>query len=180
MAVHPQDFWGQLTQFTQQFQKLMAANPSMGQLPQMPNLPGMPPMFGASPVQGLNFDSAKLQHIQQQYLKESTELWQQALSAQTPTVGDRRFSGSAWQQNPVASFAAATYLLNTRTLMEMAEAVEGDEKTKARLRFAVEQWAAASAPSNFLAFNAEAQKKAIDTKGESIAKGVKNLMHDLQ
>jgi polyhydroxyalkanoate synthase len=31
---------------------------------------------------------------------------------------------------------------------------------------------AAMAPSNFLAFNAEAQKKALDTKGESIAKGM--------
>ena len=177
---HAQDFWGQLTQFTQQFQKLMAANPSMGQLPQMPTLPGMPPIFGASPVQGLNFDPVKLQSLQQQYLKEATDLWQQALSAQTPAVGDRRFSGDAWQQNPLASFAAATYLLNTRTLMEMAEAVEGDGKTKARLRFAVEQWAAASAPSNFLAFNAEAQKKAIDTKGESIAKGLQNLLEDMQ
>ena len=28
------------------------------------------------------------------------------------------------------------------------------------------------APSNFLAFNAEAQKKAIETQGESIAKGM--------
>jgi polyhydroxyalkanoate synthase len=39
---------------------------------------------------------------------------------------------------------------------------------------------AASAPSNFLALNAEAQKKAIETRGESIAKGMQNLLHDLQ
>ena len=39
---------------------------------------------------------------------------------------------------------------------------------------------AASAPSNFLAFNADAQKKAIDTQGESIAKGVQNLVHDIR
>jgi polyhydroxyalkanoate synthase len=38
---------------------------------------------------------------------------------------------------------------------------------------------AAMAPSNFLAFNAEAQKKAIETKGESIAKGMQNLLHDI-
>jgi polyhydroxyalkanoate synthase len=36
------------------------------------------------------------------------------------------------------------------------------------------------APSNFLALNPEAQKKAIDTKGESIAKGMQNLLHDLR
>jgi polyhydroxyalkanoate synthase len=43
----------------------------------------------------------------------------------------------------------------------------------------VEQWAAASAPSNFLAFNAKAQKLAIETQGQSIAKGLQNLIHDL-
>jgi polyhydroxyalkanoate synthase len=80
----------------------------------------------------------------------------------------------------MAAFSAATYLLNARTLMSLADAVEGDAKTRSRIRFAVEQWVAAAAPSNFLAFNAEAQKKAIDTNGESIAKGVKNLVHDLQ
>jgi polyhydroxyalkanoate synthase len=72
------------------------------------------------------------------------------------------------------------YLLNARTLMSMADAVEGDAKTKARVRFAVQQWIDASAPSNFLAFNAEAQKKAIETQGESIAKGVANLLHDIK
>jgi polyhydroxyalkanoate synthase len=92
----------------------------------------MPPSFGMPQGQGLNFDPTQLQNLQQQYLKEATDLWQQALSAQTPTVGDRRFTGEAWKHNPVASFAAATYLLNTRTLMSMAEAVQGDEKTKAR------------------------------------------------
>ncbi|NVO08247.1 MAG: class I poly(R)-hydroxyalkanoic acid synthase, partial [Rhodoferax sp.] len=78
------------------------------------------------------------------------------------------------------AYAAAVYMLNARTLMGMAEAVEADPKTRNRIRFAVEQWVAAAAPSNFLAFNAEAQKKAIETKGESIAKGVKNLVHDIQ
>lgn len=71
-------------------------------------------------------------------------------------------------------------MLNSQALMGMAEAVEGDEKTKARVRFAVEQWLAAAAPSNFLALNAEAQKKAIETQGESIAQGLQNLMHDMQ
>jgi polyhydroxyalkanoate synthase len=64
--------------------------------------------------------------------------------------------------------------------MAMADAVQGDAKTKSRVRFAVQQWIDASAPSNFLAFNAEAQKKAIDTQGESIAKGVANLLHDMK
>jgi polyhydroxyalkanoate synthase len=127
----------------------------------------------------LSFAPDKLRELQANYLKEATSLWNQGLSASSP-LKDRRFSGDAWAQNPVAAFTAATYLLNSRTLMSLAEALEADDKTRSRIRFAVEQWVAASAPSNFLAFNAEAQKKAMETQGESISKGVQNLLHDVQ
>ncbi|WPH23153.1 class I poly(R)-hydroxyalkanoic acid synthase [Variovorax paradoxus] len=120
----------------------------------------------------------KLQSIQQQYMAEATELWRRGLEARPE--GDKRFAGEAWGSNPLAAFSAAVYLLNGRTLLSMAEAIDADEKTKARMRFAVEQWMAAASPSNSLAFNAEAQKKAIDTQGESIAKGIQNLLHDVK
>ena len=130
-------------------------------------------------VPAVQLSPAKLQALQEQYLKEAQALWSQSLQG-TPEVKDRRFSGDGWASNPVAAFSAAAYLLNARTLMSLADAVEGDEKTRARIRFGVEQWMAAMAPSNFLAFNAEAQKKAIETKGESIAKGMQNLLHDIR
>ena len=134
---------------------------------------------GARPAQ-ISFEPEKLQSAQRDYLTAATELWQQMLTAKPAVSSDKRFSAQAWASNPMAAFAAATYLLNARALMEMAEAVQADEKTRARLRFAVDQWLAASAPSNFLAFNAEAQQKVIETKGQSIAQGMKNLLHDIQ
>ena len=135
---------------------------------------------GSEPgLQGLKFSPSKLEEIQQKYLQEATQLWNQGLQAQ-PTLKDRRFNGEGWAQNPVAAFSAASYLLNARTLMALADAVDADAKTRARINFAVEQWVAASSPSNYLAFNAEAQKKAIDTQGESISKGIQNLMHDMR
>lgn len=127
----------------------------------------------------LQFSPDKLQALQDAYVKEAAELWNQGLKA-NPVTGDKRFAGDAWAHNPVAAFSAAIYLLNARTLLGLAEAAETDAKTKARLRFAVEQWMAASAPSNFLALNAEAQKKAVESKGESIARGVQNLLADIQ
>ncbi len=142
-------------------------------------MPGMATGAGIPQSPPLNFTPGKLEQLQQQYVKEASDLWNAGLHA-NPVNNDKRFSGDAWGHNPVASFSAAAYLLNARTLMGLADAVEGDEKTRARLRFAVEQWMAACAPSNFLALNAEAQKKAIDTKGESIAKGMQNLVHDMR
>ncbi|NBX53873.1 MAG: class I poly(R)-hydroxyalkanoic acid synthase [Betaproteobacteria bacterium] len=137
-------------------------------------LGGSDPLWG-----GVRFEPDQLQALQQAYLKEATELWNQGLN-QNPALKDRRFSDESWSHNPMSAFSAALYLLNTRSLMGLANAVQADPKTRERIRFAVEQWSAASAPSNSLLLNAEAQQKAIETKGESIAKGVQNLLHDLR
>jgi polyhydroxyalkanoate synthase subunit PhaC len=134
---------------------------------------------GAMPqLPQLSFSPEKLQALQQAYMREAAQLWNDGLVARPAT--DKRFASEAWASNPVSAFSAAVYLLNARTLLGLAEAAETDAKTKARLRFAIEQWMAASAPSNFMALNAEAQKKALETKGESIAKGVQNLLKDIQ
>jgi len=133
----------------------------------------------AAALPSITFSPAKLQELQQQYLEESAKLWNVGMDAATISK-DRRFADASWGSNPFAAFSAAAYLLNTRTLMGLAEAVEADDKTKARIRFAIEQTTAAAAPSNFLAFNAQAQKVALETQGESIAKGLKNLVHDIQ
>ena len=79
-----------------------------------------------------------------------------------------------------AKHAAGMHLINARALMALADAAQGSEKLKARIRFSIQQWLDATAPSNFLAFNAEAQQLAIETKGESIAKGLQNLWADVQ
>jgi polyhydroxyalkanoate synthase len=183
-----------MSQWTQAAQAVPGANPAAAAdpfaafkammpqasaaLPQGMTMPGMQDLFSQAAGTKVSFDPAKLLEIQNTYLKDVAGLWNQGLQAQP--IKDRRFSDAAWSSNPVSAFSAAMYLLNARTLMAMAEAVEGDNKTKNRVRFAVQQWIDASAPSNFLAFNAEAQKKAIDTKGESIAKGMSNLLHDMK
>ena len=171
--------WAQLAQ---QFQDSL----SQGMQKAMDSVPnvlmqGVPAV--KDPFAGLQLDPAKLLEIQQSYLQQAGDLWNSGISAEAAKlkpVADRRFAGEAWNSNPVAHFCAASYMLNAQALMGLAEAVEGDEKTRARVRFAVEQWLAASAPSNFLALNAEAQKKALDTQGQSIAQGLQNLMHDMQ
>ena len=171
--------WAQLAQqfqdsLSQGMQKAMDSVPSV-------LMQGVPAV--KDPFAGLQLDPAKLLEIQQSYLQQAGDLWNSGISAeaaQLKPVADRRFAGEAWNSNPVAHFCAASYMINAQALMGLAEAVEGDEKTRARVRFAVEQWLAASAPSNFLALNAEAQKKALDTQGQSIAQGLQNLMHDMQ
>jgi polyhydroxyalkanoate synthase len=127
----------------------------------------------------ITFSQEKLKELQQQFLADVTELYANSLQGAS-AIKDRRFSAPAWAANPGASFAAASYLLNAKTLGQMVDAVETDAKTRARIQFAVEQITAAAAPSNFMALNAEALQKALETKGESISKGLQNLLHDMQ
>ncbi len=134
---------------------------------------------------GLSVAPQALQSVQGEYMKGVAEIWNQSLDGlagkpDDKPIADRRFGSSEWLANPAAAYAAQMYLLNARTMLQMAETVQGDEKTRARLRFAVQQWIDASSPSNFLAFNPDALKKAVETKGESVATGLMNLFQDVQ
>ncbi len=130
----------------------------------------------------LQIPQADLARIQGEYLRSASELWNSSLGAggKVTLPKDRRFSAPEWSDNPLAGFAAATYLLNARTLMELSDVVQGDDKTRARIRFAVQQWVDAAAPSNYLALNPEALKKAVETKGESLTQGMQHLLGDLK
>ena len=179
MTKESSDFWAQSVQ---QFQQSLADNWSQA-LSALQNVDlGAAGVGGATPPPkppDISFAPEKLQELQQQYLRDAAGLWTQGMHG-TQRPKDKRFAAEAWDNNPLASFSAAAYLLNARTLMGLADAVQTDAKTRARIRFAVEQLTAAAAPSNFLAFNAEAQKLAIETQGESIAKGLGNLIHDMR
>lgn len=133
---------------------------------------------------GLNLPQQQLTRLQGEYLREATELWNASLQrlqgSGAPPLPDRRFASEDWAANPLAAHLAQLYLLNARTLMQLAESIEGDEKTRQRVRFAVQQWVDATSPSNFLALNPEALRKALDTQGRSIAQGMQMLLADLQ
>jgi polyhydroxyalkanoate synthase subunit PhaC len=154
-------------------------------------------MFKA--ISGLSLPLPQLAQIQNDYISSATALWNASLQslpgastgagagradgAQTQTnkpqaIGDRRFGHEAWLANPAAALTAQLYLLNSRALMQMADGVQGDAKTKARIRFAVQQFIDAASPSNYLALNPEALQKAVDTQGESIVNGMQHLLAD--
>ena len=129
----------------------------------------------------LKMEPEALKAIQEEYLQRATELWNRVLTQpESLTVKDRRFAAPEWSQNPTNAFMASMYLLNAQTMQRMADSLSGAEKSRERVRFAVQQWSAAMSPSNFLALNPEALKKAVDTKGESIQQGIEHLLGDIR
>ncbi|HJV87072.1 MAG TPA: class I poly(R)-hydroxyalkanoic acid synthase [Noviherbaspirillum sp.] len=129
---------------------------------------------------GATIDPSVMAKLQNDYMQKMSALWQDMLSSKAPAISDKRFTGQEWQSNPVFAFNAAAYLLNARFLMSMAESVEATPKAKQKIRFAVQQMVDAMSPANFLATNPEAQKKLIETKGESLTKGISHMLEDLQ
>ncbi|ATQ77466.1 class I poly(R)-hydroxyalkanoic acid synthase [Massilia violaceinigra] len=141
---------------------------------------------GASPVAGLLKDAGAtippqaLESLRNDYLQKAAGLWQEFLAGKTPSLTDRRFAAPEWLSNPMSAFSAASYLLNAEFLTAMADAVETGPRERQKIRFAVQQMVDAMSPANFLATNPEAQQQLIDTKGESLTRGLANMMTDMQ
>jgi len=140
---------------------------------QMP-VPGTP--VGLADEASMKLDPARVLELQNDYTRDWSALWGAWAEGRQTRSSDRRFGTEAWT-GPHAFFADL-YLLNARFIFGLADAVEADAKTRAKIRFAVQQWVDAMAPSNFLAFNPEALQKIVATKGESLRSGLSMLLAD--
>ena len=116
------------------------------------------------------------------YLEKQTRLWTSMLAGRPEPVvdgkSDRRFLAREWRENPYYDYLRQSYLLASRYLEELVEASELGPDAKDRARFAARQWLDALCPANFPATNPDAMRQAIATKGESLARGLANLLAD--
>jgi polyhydroxyalkanoate synthase len=129
---------------------------------------------------GAGLSQGKLEALRDDYVQKATKLWQEFVTGKLPSFTDRRFAAPEWTANPMSAYSVASYLLNSEFLVALAEAVEAPLRDKQKIRFAVQQIVDAMSPANFLATNPEAQQKMIETKGESLTKGLQNMLSDLQ
>ena len=98
-----------------------------------------------------------------------------------PPAGDRRFRDAAWTDNTLFDFIKQSYLLTARWLQSTVRDVEGiDERTARKVDFYTRQFVDAIAPSNFLMTNPEVLRATIESRGENLLNGLKNLLDDLE
>lgn len=155
-----------------------ALAPQAGAAQAFPSM--MPADLGLTHPAGSLLSPEKVLEIQQRFSQQWTSLCAEASSGKLQPITDPRFAGPAWQQSPAHAFMAHAYLLSARTLLQMAETVEAPDVARERVRFATLQWIDAMAPSNFLAFNPDAQKTFIESGGESLQQGLSNLVQDFR
>ncbi len=101
--------------------------------------------------------------------------------AAAPAKGDKRFLDPDWSSNPVFDVIKQSYLITSDWLNDLVGGVEGVEPlTKRRVEFFTRMLTDAMSPSNFLLSNPAALREAMQTQGESIAKGMANFAADLE
>ncbi len=121
-----------------------------------------------------------LADIQAEFSRDWLRVCDEARRGVLAPPADRRFRGQAWAASSQHIVLAHAYLLSARVLTRMVEAAQVSEPLRNRLRFSVMQWVDALAPSNFLAFNPDAQQAVIDTAGRALSDGLANLCNDLR
>ena len=122
--------------------------------------------------------------LQADYLEKQTRLWSSLLAGQREALveakpGDRRFAAREWRENAFYDYLRQSYLLAARYVEELVESAELEAGAKARARFAARQWLDAMCPANFPATNPVAIREALQTRGESLTRGLANLLGDV-
>ena len=123
--------------------------------------------------------------IQADFYEKQMRLWSALLSGRSENAAeaqgaDRRFSSKEWRDNAYYDYLRQSYLLVSRYLEQLVEAAQLDEMAKDRARFAVRQWVDAMSPTNFAATNPAALAAAVASHGESMTRGLANLLGDMQ
>jgi len=101
------------------------------------------------------------------------------ISDLAPDKGDNRFRDTVWETNPVYRVLLQSYLAWKREIAFLIDDMELDPANTERLKFLAQWITDAMAPTNTLLGNPEAVRKAFDTGGMSLVKGLKNLLKDM-
>ena len=127
---------------------------------------------------------AEIAHAQQDYMQQMGALWlrtmtQAAVEPLQAAKGDRRFAAEDWQKSPFHEFLKESYLINVCYVNNLIDRSSIDEKTRRRLSFFARQILDALSPSNYLGTNPQSLRLAMETGGNSLAAGIKNLIDDI-
>ena len=135
-------------------------------------------------------DPGKLVRAQMQWWHQMGELWQHELRKAAgqvekpliePDRADKRFKDEAWSEELVFDYVKQSYLLASRWIQGTVAGVENlDPKTKGKVEFYARQFVDALSPTNFALTNPTVLKRATETKGESLLKGLQQLLDDLE
>ena len=121
------------------------------------------------------------------YFQSQQKIWNSVFLKQekedsvsvSPKKNDKRFSGEEWKI-PYFNFIKQNYLLTEQLAERIISQIEIGDKARKKMVFYNQHFIDLFSPANFLATNPEALKLAMDTKGQSLVDGFKNLVKDIE
>jgi len=135
-------------------------------------------------------DPGKMVQAQMSLWQDYMALWQNTASRMMgqeteslvkPNRDDRRFKDEAWEDNEVFSYIKQSYLLTSRFVEQSVRETEGlDPKTREKVEFYTRQFVSALSPTNFAMTNPEVIRQTIESRGENLINGLKNILIDLE
>ena len=135
-------------------------------------------------------DPTAIAQAQMQLWQNYLTLWQatttrmmggEAEAAVTAEPGDRRFKDEAWNDNPVFDYIKQSYLMTARWITETVAEVDGlDPQTAKKVDFYTRQFVDALSPSNFVATNPQVLRETVESGGQNLVNGLKNMLADLE
>ena len=98
-----------------------------------------------------------------------------------PHEDDNRFADPVWADSPSWDIVKEWYLVLTHHTQDMLYDTPGlSQKERRRAAFWWRKWLNAMAPSNFLWTNPVAMRIAMETHGESLVRGFRNCLADME
>jgi polyhydroxyalkanoate synthase len=104
-------------------------------------------------------------------------------AAEAPAKGsfDKRFTHKAWSEDPGLRVMRDGYLAYSGWLLdEIRQSTALDSHDRRKLEFYARQMLSAVCPANFVATNPSVRSRAKETNGESLIRGLENLVNDLE
>jgi polyhydroxyalkanoate synthase len=99
----------------------------------------------------------------------------------SPGKGDRRFADPTWNDNPLYRRLMQAYLATCHAVDEVVEGADlPDWRDRERARFVAAVLTSTLAPTNTLPGNPAALKRAFETGGASVGRGLRHLVSDLR
>jgi polyhydroxyalkanoate synthase len=131
---------------------------------------------GAEFAAGLAMKPTDLFQVQVEAARQWGDYWQRTLTgAETPKPRDRRFAAPAWQDDAWFRAIRDAYLLASDQLRSVVATGEGGPM----VRFLLDQYLNAVAPSNFAHSNPEVIERTRETGGANLVQGFAHLLEDL-
>ena len=112
--------------------------------------------------------------------------WQRMLGlpsrdVEEPNPDDTRFADPVWTESASWDLTKEWYLAFTHHIQNMLYQTPGlSNRDRRRAAFWWRKWLNAMAPTNFLLTNPVAMRKAVETNGESLVRGMRNFIDDIQ